>query len=406
MSEVEVRPITPDELAAFFGTFTRGMHFPPFTAEALDRTRSDFVYDRTLAAIDSGQIVGTTYSHDFELTVPGRCQIGAAGVTAVSVLSTHRRRRVLTTLMERQLKEAHARGEPLTILIASESVIYGRFGYGVSSQVVDTEIDTSDGAFRSDAPLGEGRIVLVDEESADKIFPDLYERWRRNQPGAIPRNDVWWDQVAADRKPGTHTHLIYENADGTVDGYLRYSVASKWERGLAASNLEEQDFVTMTPQARCALWRHTLDVDLVRKVSMGAQPVDDPVRWWLANPRAMRVNRVGDHFWTRILDVAKSLAARTYRLETELVFDVTDPLLGDGTYLLQTATNGSASCEPTTRDADLALGIAELGSIYLGGFAASDVASGGRIRELTDGALGRADAAFSSAPKPWSATWF
>ena len=52
------------------------------------------------------------------------------------------------------------------------------------------------------------------------------------------------------------------------------------------------------------------------------------------------------------------------------------------------------------------MSIAELGSLYLGGVRASDIARAGRVRELTDGALSKADAAFSSAPSPWSATWF
>jgi predicted acetyltransferase len=50
--------------------------------------------------------------------------------------------------------------------------------------------------------------------------------------------------------------------------------------------------------------------------------------------------------------------------------------------------------------------VADLGSLYLGGVRASELARAGRLRELTEGALEKADAAFSSAPLPWSATWF
>ena len=165
--------------------------------------------------------------------------------------------------------------------------------------------------------------------------------------------------------------------------------------------------MTLTPRARQALWRHVLDVDLVRAVHMGGQPVDDPIRWWLANPRAMKVSRYGDFFWTRVLDIETTLAARRYRLDTELVLEIDDALFAENTgrYVLS-IENGDASCGRTDKTADLVMPIASLGSLLLGGVTASNLARGGAIRELSDGALARCDAAFSSDVAPWSATWF
>ena len=68
----------------------------------------------------------------FDLTVPGG-ELPTAGVTVVGVLPTHRRRGVLRSLMRAQLDDAHERGEPLAALWASEESIYGRFGYGLAS---------------------------------------------------------------------------------------------------------------------------------------------------------------------------------------------------------------------------------------------------------------------------------
>ncbi|CAM5662444.1 GNAT family N-acetyltransferase OS=Streptomyces microflavus OX=1919 GN=G3I39_05655 PE=3 SV=1 [Streptomyces microflavus] len=68
-------------------------------------------------------------AYSFRLTVPGarRC---LAGVTAVSVAGTHRRRGLLRTMMRRQLDDVRSWGEPLAVLTASEPAIYGRFGTG------------------------------------------------------------------------------------------------------------------------------------------------------------------------------------------------------------------------------------------------------------------------------------
>lgn len=403
---MEVRPVTDEEYPAFSRTFFRAMSFPPPGDEWFERVRPDLRPERTLAAFDRDQIVGCADSYLFELTVPGGAQIDVAGVTRVGVLATHRRRGLLTQLMNRQLSEARERGEAMAILVASESAIYGRFGYGASSHLVDLEVDTRYRDLRSDAPSA-GIVTFVDEDTADKVFPEVHERWRKRQPGAIPRSEAWWTNAHADRKPGHEVLAIHEDDSGAVDGYVRYKVSSKWDRGLAASVVDVQDLIAETSDASCALWRHLLDVDLVRTVRAGARPVDEPIRWWMANPRALTVTRSGDFFWTRLLDIPKSLEARRYRLDGEIVLDVHDPLFDDNTgrYALR-IDGGAATCEATSAPADLALSIAELGSLYLGGVRASDLARAGRMRELTDGALETADAAFSSAPQPWSATWF
>jgi len=402
---MDVRPIRIDEFPAFQRTFMRAMGFPPPTDDYLERWGPSTKVERSLAAYDRDQIVGTTYSYLFELTVPGGAQIDAAGVTAVGVLATHRRRGIVSELMLRQLAEARDRGEPLAILVASESVIYGRFGYGVSSYLFDYEIDTRYGAYAE--PYEATSVYFVDEETADKVFPEVYERWRRQQPGAIPRSETYWKNVWADRKTGTEAHVIHEDASGAADAYARYHVRSNWDAGLPASIIDVRDMVATSQEASKALWRHMLDVDLVRTVKVWARPVDEPVRWWLANPRALKVTRMGDLFWTRLLDIARSLAVRRYRADGELVIEVEDSQFEEnsGRYDLRIA-GGDAQCERTNKSADLQMSVSSLGSLYLGGVMASERALGGRIKELTNGALEKADAAFSSAPKPWSATWF
>lgn len=401
---MDVRPITLDEHASFMGTFTRAMGFPPFGEDALERLRSEFRPERSLAAVDRDQFVASAYSHLFELTLPGGVQMGVAGVTSVGVLATHRRRGLLSEIMRRQLAEARERGEAAAILIASESIIYGRFGYGPSSYLFDYEIDPRDGSYQE--PFDDRGVHFVDESTADKVFPDLHERFRKMQPGAVPRTQMWWAGVLADRKPGD-AHVLYEDPSGNPDGYARYHVASKWDAGLPASEIHVRDLIATTPEASRALWRHLLDVDLIRKVQVWARPVDEPVRWWLANPRALKVTRCGDLIWTRILDIPLSLAARRYRADVELVLEVTDPLFDDNDSRFALVIDGGvATCEPTQAPADLALGVSALGSLYLGGVAASDLARGGRVREVSEGALAKADAAFASTPKPWSATWF
>ena len=57
--------------------------------------------ERMDAAWENGQVVGGAGALPFTLTIPG-ARIPAAGVTAVAVLPTHRRRGILTALMRAQ----------------------------------------------------------------------------------------------------------------------------------------------------------------------------------------------------------------------------------------------------------------------------------------------------------------
>ena len=58
--------------------------------------------------------------------MPGGATLPTSGVTRVGVLPTHRRRGLARRLMERLLTEAHARGQVLASLRASETAIYPR----------------------------------------------------------------------------------------------------------------------------------------------------------------------------------------------------------------------------------------------------------------------------------------
>src|SRR5688572_20148414 len=132
---IEIRPITREEFGRFLNLFMRTMGFPPHSDKALEREIRAYDLSRSLAAFDGDQIIGTAHSFLFDLTLPGATSIKAAGVTDVAVATTHRRRGLVSELMRRQLEEARERGEPVAILIASESAIYGRYGYGLSSTI-------------------------------------------------------------------------------------------------------------------------------------------------------------------------------------------------------------------------------------------------------------------------------
>jgi predicted acetyltransferase len=408
--QIELRPITPDEYTAFmqanFAAF--GEHL---SEDLLARERLMLEFDRSVAAYDGGRIVGTAGNITMDLTLPGGARLPMAGVSWVSVLPTHRRHGILRQMMQALLEDARSHGEPLAALTASESSIYNRFGFGIATSKMDLILDRRNAALLRPA-ASSGPLRLVDHDEILKILPGLYERSRRLRPGALSRNAGWWQSYLANPAPtrqsdGPRHNVVYESPSGEIEGAALYRIANTWEEGLASGVLTVYDFYDATAEARAALWQYLLSLDLVQTVRVVNRPLDEPLRWMLAEPRRLRVTRLMDDLWLSLLDVPAALAARRYAASDRLVFEVTDAFWPEsaGRYELAASQEG-ADCKRTTAEPDLTLDAATLGAAYLGGVRFTTLAEAGRVSASTPGAYRRADALFDTGGVPYAATPF
>jgi predicted acetyltransferase len=215
--------------------------------------------------------------------------------------------------------------------------------------------------------------------------------------------DPAWTRQGASR----HYDVVYESGPGRVDGWVSYRVENRWPNGLAANIIKVRMLVGLTLEAEAALWRYVFDLDLAGTVKLLDRPVDEPVRWRLADPRRLRVTEAGDHLWVRLLDLPGALAARRYAVDDALVLEVTDAVRprNQGRFRLEGGPDGAA-CEPTSATPDLALDITDLGAAYVGGTRLASLARAERVAELTPGALLRADRMFTATPPPICTTHF
>jgi predicted acetyltransferase len=352
---------------------------------------------RLHVASENGAIVAGAGVFEFDLTVPGG-PVPTAGVTVVGVLPTHRRRGIVRELMSAQLKDAHARGEPIAALWASEGGFYGRFGYGLASICADMEIPKAYTAFNRavDWP-GTTRLVRADE--ALGLFPQVYDRVAANTPGMISRTEEWWKtRRLADSEwwragGGEKTFAVLEQA-GAPEAYALYRLNFSYGDGVPTGTTVVLEAMGVTPAATAAVWRYLLDIDWMAKVEAELLPIDHPLHLLLLEQNRMRF-RVGDGLWIRPVDVGAALAARAYAANGDLVLEVSDAFCpwNDGRYAL----DGSK----TTASPDLRLTVDALGCAYLGGFTFSDLLRAGRVEEVRDGAVARADALFRTDRKPW-----
>lgn len=404
----EVRTIEAGEIDAWARQRAVGFlgHAPPEgTGEFLLGTVD---LGRTWAAFDGGAVVGTLRSFATELTVPGPAGVPAAALTNVTVAPTHRRRGLLSRMIAEDLRRSAERGEAVGILIASEYPIYGRFGYGPAVEGATYSVSTAGIDFRS-AP--EGSVELVELAELRKLGPAVYERARAAQPGAIGRDDGWWDrslhQVAV---PGTEPvkgyQVLYRSPAGEPEGFARYEAKQEWEGMSPQGTLQLGELTAASPAAYQALWAYCAGVDLLSTIEASTRPVDEVLPLLVHDARLVRQTHRYDFVWVRVLDTVAALGSRRYGCEGRLVLEVVDPDgFAGGRFVLEGGPAGAA-CTAAAGAPHLTLPVQALGSIYLGGIAPSRLRAAGRLDEHATGAVALADAMFCTPRAPWCATWF
>jgi predicted acetyltransferase len=425
-----IRPVSEAEFTAFYAVLGHAFNATDPIEEEMRHDLPLVEFDRTLAAFDGADPVGTAAAVTFRMSVPGGCA-PVAGVTAVGVLPSHRRRGILSSLMHRQLADIRDRGEAVAALFASEAAIYGRYGYGAATGELDLTIRRGEGALwtpaATPAAASPGRAGSVPrlriagprDATADlaKVFACVLD----SRPGLPARDDRWWDHLLWDpehRRSGrSPLRCVIAEDDAGPRGYALFSVKPEWDdHGLPSGLLAVRELMATDPAAHAAVWGDLLSRDLVGEVRARSRPVDEPLLFLLADRRRARP-RVADGLWIRLVSVPDALTQRRYSCAVDVVIEVADDLLPEnaGRWRLRApglavgrdpAVAEPATCERTSAAADVILPVQSLGAAYLGGTRLSALAAAGLAQQARPGALAALSAALSWDPAPWCPTSF
>ncbi|MHB1575742.1 MAG: GNAT family N-acetyltransferase [Candidatus Dormibacteria bacterium] len=401
---LEFRPIRKEELRQF-----AGVNLTAF-GEALDSWHEGWFESRfdgstTVAAFDGAILVGSSMSMPVTVAVPGGT-VAAAGVTAVGVLPTHRRRGILRQMMERLLQEASSQRLPLAVLWASEGGIYSRFGFGPAARSLGIELQHPKAAMMLRPRTGSMR--LVSKEEAVEILPAVHDRVVSQRPAMIARDRVGWHYALSEEDPHlprgeAHLFIVVHETDLGPDGYLVYRIRPDWSPRGPENTLVVVEMAATDPAATAELWRYCTEVDLVRRIEAngrGSRPVDDPIWWLLDDPQAMVATMVTT-LWARVLDVPALLEARRYQQDGAVTLGVGDSADEDGSRFRLEVEGGRGRCQPTKGPADIHLGWSELGSLSLGMPCLSQLVAAGRATASSQDLARRADALLGWGPAPW-----
>ena len=330
MSDIEVvNPVPLDEvrpwLAALMTTFldeTEGDKFD----RLVEIWRRDWPGDRCWGARADGRWVATLATDPRSLSIPGvggsTVDVVADALTAVSVGATHRRRGLLAQMLSASLRGAKDRGEPLSILIAAEWPIYGRFGYAPATLVSEYTLFTR-ARDTLLTPAGAGSADL------GNIAPAVFEASRALRAGGVDRRGEWWKRRLGLEgyqpiNEGKTPNWILHESDGQPDGLLRWAATRDFELAGEMAAVNVADLIAASPAAYRNLWAYLAGLDVVGEVTLRRRPVDEPIRWLLSDGRALRQTYTGDDVWVRLLDVPAALSARGYTGRGQVVLEVVD----------------------------------------------------------------------------------
>ena len=268
------------------------------------------------------------------LTMPGSFNAGAGLVPVVmctdaTVNAGYRRKGILRYMMTEAIARGRENGAVLAALVATEGIIYQRFGFGVSTRQRHIKVDTGVG-FGLRVPTA-GRVFTADPTKMGDLAKELIGEFHHQIHGSISQLTRYEDIVRGiiiDRDGTTAAKrlraAIYTDDSGKVAGYVIYTVKEGASRFDMVAEIV--DMITVTSEAYLQLWKFLGALDLVREFTWAAGPVNDPLVTALIDPRSYKIEAQTDFTWTRILDLPKAFAARAWGSDGQFVLHVEDSL--------------------------------------------------------------------------------
>ena len=358
-----------------------------------------------IGAFDGDLLVGTTAGLPLQMTVPG-AMLGVSGVTGVAVLPTHRRRGILSALMQRQLRDLHDESaQPVAALWATEPQIYPRFGYGFAARSLGIEVPRRSSELQVAPAASEVSLRYVKPAELAALAGKVFDEEVGSRPGAFRRDDRWWRRAAHDPPTGrdgaSELRAVVAERDGEVVGYATFRTKASWTPNGPHGTVLVKELFGIDAGSYARVMEFVLNQDLMAVTKLHNRPVDDPLLDMLVDPRRTSVD-INDQLWVRLVDVDRALSARRYAVPVDVVIRVEDRRCpwNNGSWRLRGDRDG-ASCEQVDAAADFGISVDDLAAAYLGERHLTRIAAAGRIREHTAGSLSRATQAFDWDPAPW-----
>jgi predicted acetyltransferase len=389
---VTIRPATIDDVERIIALRTQAFNIDEHGRESM---RKDPRIDEVRVAELDGKVVGTAraipFAHFF-----GGAPIEAAGISGVAVAAEARGKGVGTTMMRELLRELRP-AMPISTLYPATVPIYRNAGYGFGG--VRTFWKTRLDALPQDASLSAQPFT---DDDIDEVN-DAYERFASGTNGLVRRSTEWWKRrVFSDWENRIVYRYLVREAD-EITGWIVYMLAKAggehWRM-----NVDVRDLIWTTPGAgRTLLSLAALHRSTGEEMHWPGPPTDPLADLIAEDP----IENDGTFRWMlRLLDVPAAIEARGYSplIDAAVTIAVRDPLFGDNEGPWRIEVGGGQAKVLPAEQADAAVDVQALASIWSSMHRARDAARIGGLR-ATPQAIEALEHIFAG-PLPWIADFF
>jgi hypothetical protein len=280
-------------------------------------------------------------------------------------------------MMRAQLDDFRARGEPPRDPLRPEETIYGRYGYGLATLNLGSRSTKSRNAFR---PVSSRRRCGSSTREAASPAP-VYDASRASRRGCT--SAAWWEPMLADPRSGFGGARSTRRARGRRQSRgLRDLPAEREVRRPRPRDRRAVDRGRWAaPEATVSLWRFLLDIDWTKTVAAPACPSTTRCSC-CSRDRTRAADAVATGYGSRLVDVGRR--CRRGRTRGRRSCSTSGRVLP----VERRPVAGRAACvSRTDAAAHLALDVADLGSVYLGGFTFRELLRAAVSRSSTQGAI-------------------
>jgi predicted acetyltransferase len=399
---LEIRQINEEEMDAF----NRNVHIA--FASSDDMYNMSIRTEWTLCAFEDGRLATSYMAWPLTMYFDG-ARFPVAGVSMVGTLPIHRRKGHLRKLTQRHFEMLYeSRQQPITALNASMAAIYQRFGYGIVSSKNTYNFEPRHLQFSAGCVIPGSFYEAGDNDMATIL--EIYDKFAVPRVGCLQRDEKLevapgapLTVLAIPPSPVPPMKLIYQEGEKPLS-YVIYSVTRGLKPGDQQLNIH--DLAWVTPQAYRAIWECFANMDLVRNITWGRVPTDDPLPHILLEPRKLgSVN--GDGLLARFVDVARAIPMRPYREEASLTFELIDDFCSwnAGKWKLEVSPTG-ADMKPTDESPQLTMPVSTLAMLMFGQISATEASRMARLDVHEDGSLNAWDRVMRTPYRPFCADMF
>ncbi|AOF94324.1 GNAT family N-acetyltransferase [Sinorhizobium sp. RAC02] len=358
---------------------------------------------QSLGGFEGDILRGVVNGYDSSITLPGGRRVRHLSVTHVGVSPDATRRGIARQLIVEQLRRARSEGYVVAGLRASDTGIYGRYGYGIASWSVRHELDLTRAELATTTPREELRIV--DARENFPLFRQIADSDPTPRATTLSRWDGWWAMQEFRTIHGTTPyHAVVFGPEGNERGYLRFHIepSDNWFTSSQRTVIID-DLIAHDDEAWRGLIGHLFTQDILHRAVFPSQPVDDPLPLFLRNPRTLEISGQRDESWIRPLNLAALLSARRFGGTRQVTLAVEDDLFPDNSGLWSIGKEGAVR---STERPEARLAIADLATLIFGAHQATSLAASERLWTASGEITEELDLIFACSRRPHSGISF